>query len=49
MVVFAELFHVLLSFLPPWFEIAVALIIGIMLFIAVFKLVAFVMDVLPFV
>lgn len=46
---FFEVFHLLLSFLPPWFEICVGLTITVMLVLAVFRLVAFVMDILPFV
>lgn len=46
---FLDYFHILLSFLPPWAEIALGVMLSVMVVIAIFKLVAFVMDVLPFV
>ncbi len=46
---FVEYLHVLFSFLPPWAEIAVGVTLAFMVGIAIFKLVAFVMDILPFV
>lgn len=42
------LFHTLFCWLPPWFEICCALIIVFFLVVALFRLVAFVLDVLPF-
>ena len=41
--------HTLLSFLPLWFEIALFGILAILLVIVIFKIVAFVMDVIPFI
>ena len=41
--------HTLLSFLPLWFEMAIFGVVAILLVIVVFKIVAFVMDVIPFI
>lgn len=38
-----------LSFLPAWFEVVIASLIVIMMVIALLKVIAFVMDVLPFI
>lgn len=38
-----------LSFLPTWFTVLVFALLFIMLAILVFKLIAFVMDVIPFI
>lgn len=49
MINFFQFLHTLLSFLPLWFEIALLGIFIVILVIIVFKVVAFVMDVIPFI
>lgn len=44
-----QYFSAFLAFLPAWFEVAVGSIIVFMMIIALFKVIAFVMDVLPFI
>ena len=44
-----DILHVIFGFLPVWFEVVFLVIMTVMVSIAIFKLVAFVMDVLPFV
>lgn len=42
-------FSAFLAFLPAWFEVLVGSLIVLMMIIAIFKVIAFVMDVLPFI
>lgn len=44
---FVEYFHLMLSFLPPWFEIAIGLLIVALIVVALCRLVAFIWDILP--
>lgn len=47
--VFVDLWQFLTSFLPPWFAVACLAIIAFIIILIIFKLVALVWDILPFV
>lgn len=46
---FTQMWQFLTSFLPPWFAIACLAIIAFLLILIIFKLVALIWDILPFV
>lgn len=44
-----DMLATLLAFLPPWFAVFVGVTLSVMMVIAVWRLIAFVVEVIPFV